>query len=215
MKQLNLILLIVITFAFSNYSKAQLSVKDVFDTESPLTYFGADFSHAVCYGEGTPFIAVNFANSINNVLKDEYEKYNLPQAFKKSTVNLKFELTFNQNTKIDEEKFFTYSPSDLNKKTSEDIQKFVSSYDLQGFESGMGVVFIVDYLNKTDLVAAIWVTFFDISTKNVVFTEKTYGKPRGFGLRNYWANTFEEIIKDINSSYYKSWKKKYVPSDKK
>ena len=71
------------------------------------------------------------------------------------------------------------------------------------------MVFVVDLLDKNAVNASMWVTFFSLSTKKVIFTEQLAGEAGGFGLRNYWARPFAEVIGSIKSKEWKKWKSKY------
>lgn len=202
-------LLMTCLLCINNLNVNAQSAKDVFDSGSPITYLGIDFSNAKCYGEGTRFDAADITLRINDLLRNEYEKYNLGEALKKNSVNTKFDLTEKLNANIKDDNFFTYNESDLNKLDEAAIQKIVSKYNLSGYDKGLGIVFIVDNLNKSTVEEVVWVTFFNMNNKKVVFTEKVIAKAAGFGLRNYWARPFYDIIKNIKSSLFKKWKSKY------
>ncbi len=190
--------------------QAQTSIVDVFNPDTPITYMGIDFSNAKCFGEER-FDVTDITRKINDLVINEYDKYNVTEALKKNFVNIKFDLTWKLNAKIEADNFFTYSPGDLNKMKEEDIQKIVSMYDFSSYEKnkGIGLVFIVDNINKKEDKESVWVTFLDMNSNKVIFTEKVIGKSGGFGLRNYWVRPFYEIIKDIKSTLFKQWKKKY------
>lgn len=208
MKKQNYCILLLMTMLSIFNSNAQTS-KDVFDSNTPITYLGIDFSNAKCYGEGTRFNASDITTRINDLVKNEYDKYDLGEALKRSNLNKNFELTEKLNANIKDDKFFTDNESDLNKLDEATIQKIVSKYNLSGYDKGIGVIFIVDNLNKSAVEEVVWVTFFNISTKKVLFTEKATQKAGGFGLRNYWARPFYDVIKNIKSTWYKKWKSKY------
>lgn len=211
MKNRNYLILLLMTsmFCLNNLSLKAQTANDVFDSNFPITYLGIDFSNAKCYGEGARFDAADITQRINDLARNEYEKYNLGEALKKNSVNTKFDLTEKLNLNIKDDNFFTYNESDLNKLDEAAIQKIVSAYNLSGYEKGLAVVFIVDNLNKSKVEEVVWVTFLNISTKKVIFTEKAVAKAGGFGIRNYWARPFYDIIKDIKSSLFKKWKAKH------
>jgi len=52
------------------------------------------------------------------------------------------------------------------------------------------------------------VTFFDIASRKIYFTEKMSGKTSGAGMRNYWAGAIKSIIKSMDSKY-SDWSKRY------
>lgn len=208
MKKYSVIIYVVCSFC-SYYANAQSTIKDIFNPDIPITYLGIDFSNAKCYGEGSLLDARKFAKDINDLVRNEYTKYNVTTALKKNKLYAKFDLTEKLNANIDENKFFTYSPADLEITNEDSINSIVANYNLTGYEPGLAIVFIVDNLNKQDKEEVIWVTFLDIVTKKVLFTEPLSAIPAGFGIRNYWASPFYDIIKNIRLVYYDQWKKEY------
>ena len=211
MKNRNYFIALLLTYilCFNSTTSTAQTAKDVFDSDFPITYLGIDFSNARCYGEGARFDAADITQKINDVARNEYDKYNLAEAIKKNKLDIRFELTEKLNSKINDDKFFTYNESDLNKLEEADIQKIVSKYNFTGYDKGLAVIFIVDNLNKSKTEEVAWITFINISTKKVIFTEKVVAKAGGFGLRNYWAKPFYTYIKDIKSTLFKKWKSKY------
>ncbi len=72
----------------------------------------------------------------------------------------------------------------------------MSEYNLE--YDGYGLVFIVESYSKTAVKGNIWVTFFHVPTKKVVFTKKMAGKASGFGVRNYWTGAVFDVMKQCN-----------------
>ena len=89
------------------------------------------------------------------------------------------------------------------------IASAVSQYKSGEKDSGLGLVFIVESFDKARVEASLYVTFFDISTKEVLLTERMTGKPVGFGLRNHWGGGIYNILKQIQASAFKDWQTKY------
>jgi hypothetical protein len=73
----------------------------------------------------------------------------------------------------------------------------------------VGVVFIVSAFNKTQEMAEYYVTFFNMSTKEVLHSERIGGAPSGFGLRNYWAGSVMAVLKSIDKQYEKAWNSRF------
>ena len=72
--------------------------------------------------------------------------------------------------------------------TGEDIQSFVDQYNLESKE-GIGVLFIAESLNKNAEEAYYHFVAINMKTRKVLLHERLRGEPKGFGLRNYWANS--------------------------
>jgi len=77
--------------------------------------------------------------------------------------------------------------------SSQDLARAVRSYKLEN-KSGLGVVFVVDRLVKLDKKGrgAVYVVYFNIETREVLFTQRKVSNAVGFGFRNYWFR----VVKD-------------------
>ena len=71
-------------------------------------------------------------------------------------------------------------------------------------------MFIAESLNKIDTEAYFHVVIINIDSKEVLLSERLRGQPSGFGIRNYWAGAIYEILKNIDSRYYRLWRNKYM-----
>ena len=82
----------------------------------------------------------------------------------------------------------------------EDIAKAVKSYKMEN-KSGLGAVFIVDRLVKQDKKGqgAVYVVYFDVASREVLFTQRKVSNATGFGFRNYWFR----VIKDAEGTLSK------------
>ncbi|MBK6275743.1 MAG: hypothetical protein IPF58_14090 [Saprospirales bacterium] len=187
------------------------TVKDIFTDETPITYLEIDFSNSKFYGDPGTVDGnemVNLLKKINDVIVFEYaKKYNIAAAIKHSNIDLKIDLTDKLNVNIDGKKFITYNPGDINKLQEADINKIVGKYKTTG--KGIGMIFIVDNMDKSQNSTTAWVTFFNLGNKKVLLTEKMTSKAAGFGFRNFWTKPFYDMIKDIKTTYYTKWNSKY------
>jgi hypothetical protein len=206
----NLILLLMSCFiAFNNISLKAQSVKDIFNVDVPITYYGVDFSKGHYFGEiGTVDIneMIDLTNKINELIVKEAPKYNVAAAIQRTEINTKTDLTLTENASIDTKRFIVFS-KDEDRLTEDAIKKTVAKYNVSG--KGIGMVFMVDLMDKSTTQTTVWVTFFNESNKKLLFTEKLTGKAGGFGFRNYWARSFYNIINDMKTLKFKIWKAKY------
>jgi hypothetical protein len=93
----------------------------------------------------------------------------------------------------------------------DDLKKIIKDYDLPQTE-GVGFVINVEELNKTERFVTGYVTFFDIQTKEILWTTKMKGKPGSkYGLAMYWLEGVSELYEYFNGDVYrksiKSFKK--------
>ena len=77
--------------------------------------------------------------------------------------------------------------------------RVAEKYDT-GDDSGSGLVFIAESYDKPNGKGAYWVTFFDIGSKKIIKTQRFEGKAKGFGLRNYWANSYYQVMKEAGKT---------------
>ena len=190
-------------------SQAQ-TLKEFFSNEStPLTYLGVDFSATKIEGEtATAAEIVNKFEPINNVIVTEVKKYDVAGAFKRANVSNFLEAVQKLNEGVNPATIKVNGVADLEKGlTPADIDKHVKKYDLHG-QKGIGLVFIMDGMSKTNKEAYVYATLIDLSSKKVLLTERFTGKAQGFGFRNYWAYTIYKVLNSIDNGKYKEWKNK-------
>jgi hypothetical protein len=203
--------ILLLSLVATQLSSLAQNASQVFSTEE-LVYYGIDFSNCRLVGDfgngSAAEIKVKMFPGWNNVVAKEQEKYNLRLTFKKPSVYYDLEPVRQRNEKTDESKLLTFNSDHVLKAA--DIQQMVSQYSGGEKSSGVGLVFIAENLNKNVEAAFVHVTFFDIATKKVYFSEKLQGHAMGAGLRNYWANSIHAILVDIQQmGRYDNWKKTY------
>lgn len=69
----------------------------------------------------------------------------------------------------------------------EDLQKIVKAYVLREKE-GIGMVINLANFNKEREYSLIYVTFFDIKTRDIMFAAEVSGKAGGSGMTKHWAS---------------------------
>ncbi|MDI3320101.1 hypothetical protein [Pinibacter soli] len=184
--------------------------KDVFTTDLPITYLGIDFSNSKLIGDtviSLTDLPTKF-EAINGVPVNEAKKYDIGTALKKTHVTNDLSAVKEQNDKIDPSKFLSGNDADYARFKEADISKIVSKYNFKG-RSGVGVVFIAEGLTKRQEKASLWVTFVDMKTNKVIYTERMEGKAGGFGYRNYWVKTVWNVIEEIKKHKDEEWIAKF------
>lgn len=205
------IILLLTTLCATTVIQAQHSMKDLFDNKTKLIFMGYDLSQARFIGtEGftdPAAIKDKFISAWNNTFIAEYEKFSLQQSFKLTNDKYETNVDNNQdiNSKINVHERITNSPYSI---TEDDVKKAVSQYHSKE-KDAIGLSYVVESFNKQQEKAVIWVTFVDLSNNKVLYTEKMDAKAGGFGLKNYWVACATKIKKEIESSKYKQWKKKF------
>ena len=205
----SIVAIVVVSVAQSTFAQ---TAKELFSsTETPVTYLGIDFSQARLIndaGASATDLKEKHFPGINQVVINEPKKYDLAKAFKKPITN-DISVTEKVNAKIDADKIKSSNSSDESRLKESDIQKLVNDYDLSG-KKGVGLVFIMEGLNKPGAKGSMYVTFIDMGTRKVIFTERMTGKAGGFGYKNYWAKSVFEVLEDIEKKKYKEWRNKHA-----
>jgi len=210
------ILLTVLVILTATGLKAQSASDFFYGDNYPVQWLGIDYSQVKLVGDFSQFgghgtkdadeIRDTYFGAWNRLVLNEPNKYDLKEFLRIRHLDININMIMKRNDNADTKNMFTYNPDFLNK---EDIKKIVESYDLKG-EEGLGVVFIAESLNKIDEEAYFHFIVLNLKTKEVLISERLRGTPSGFGLRNYWAGAFYDILKNIDERYYKIWKQKYA-----
>lgn len=178
---------------------------------TPITWLGIDFTNIKLLGKFSTLTKdstkANF-KAWNDLIMDEKRKYDLNDAFYTKYVNYSVEHINKRNDSIKAERLFVSNANSLNHLNPGAIQKTVNTYNLEGKE-GLGLVFIVESFDKLKEKSTVWIAIIDMSTNEVLLTEKIVANPGGGGLKNYWARGFYNTINIIEEKKYPEWKKKY------
>ena len=199
--------LIILTFCILHSAfliKAQ-SNAELFNS-AKLVWFGVDMSHSKLVGtEGftDPYdIQKRYVPAWNSLVLSEAEKYDVRKFFKNGEVVNDILAVEAVNEKINPGEWVQTSTYTLDKS---EITGMVKKYKSNEKE-GLGLVFIVESFDKTKETGFIYVTFFNIATKEVILTEKLSGKAGGFGVRNYWAAAIYKVMLESEKKMG-AWKK--------
>lgn len=181
--------------------------------ETPLTFMGVDFLNVKYIGDPgvvAPRKMKRLFSDINRLMVQEPEKYNLSKALNHSVVVFNISVAEANNEKIDTTTLLSLD-NQRNRLTTEQIAALMTNYSFPANASGVGLVFVVEELVKAEEQTVFWVTFVDMASKKMLYTEKISGKALGMGFRNHWAGGIYNGLKIIKSRYG-DWKKKYAKS---
>jgi hypothetical protein len=84
--------------------------------------------------------------------------------------------------------------------TEQDIAATVRAYDIR-YKEGLGLVFLMDRLVKAQQTACLYVVFFDIRSRKVLYSQRRCEKAGGIGFRNYWFAPVKHAVKVLPSLY--------------
>lgn len=169
---------------------AQVNVRDI----SKIDYYGVDYSIAKVIGAKETAGQFKTAfDGINQLMVAESNKYNVGKFFKKEEVELLLNPTTTNNNGIDGTQLFTTNRGF--KLSEEAIKGLVKNYVLEP-KSEVGMVIIAELLQKESNMGNYYVVFFNTQSREILLSRHTSGKARGFGLRNYWAGSIYDVMKE-------------------
>lgn len=180
-------------------------------SDMKFTFLGIDLSNAKFVGSMEDWKGEDEIKRLNpqwnQLMVSEADKYNLKKAFKRSDVDYKVDICIDHNNTVNYEGKIISSSED-NNLSEQDIQSLVSGYDFKDL-TGLGLMFIIESFDKMREQGTVDVTFVNLNTKEVVYTERISGPGGGFGLRNHWARSIFEVLTQIEKKRYKAWTKEF------
>jgi len=202
-------LLIALIIGSSTQTLTAQTKADIFNPKVPVTWLGMDFSQMrfigseAAYKASGELINTEFVNKYipawANLFITEPKTYDVARAAHRDTVHFAFKVTEKANSTITKN-FFTDNLRDFSTLREKDIVELVKNYDFQG-QKGLGMMLIVEGMNKGIHQAGAWVTFVNMDDKTVLLTVYKEGRSRGFGFRNYWAHSWYNILKDFRDDF--------------
>jgi hypothetical protein len=187
-------------------------VKDIFERKSKITWLGLDLTGAKFIGDraryGSTSDVMHLMESWNDLMVKEHDKYNVKLAIQKDNIEEALDVAKDHNAGLDVSDKFSNDEKDHFHLYENDITSIIADYDFKG-NSGIGLIFNVESFNKLKDEALVWITFVNMDTKEVFFTERLTGQPGGSGLRNFWGNSMETILLKIRKKEFENWRKKY------
>lgn len=201
-------------FVLAAFSAKAQTKSDVFRPEVPVTWLGLDFSRANFIGDrekfGSESDVRHLLDAWNDLILKEPDKFDIAKAIGRTKVENNLQAVKAHNAELDVLSMFSDEEKDYLHLKVSDIDEIIAGYDLHGM-SGIGLMFNVESFNKKNEEGSIYVTFINLDTKEVLFSERMVGPPQGFGMRNFWAGSVVKILAKIGSKKdgFEMWRKKY------
>jgi hypothetical protein len=187
--------------------------RDVFDPQMPIIWLGLDFSQVRFIGDYAEFGTVDDAKklivALNDLMLSEPEKYDVGKMLGKQKSEQRLDVTMVHNNGLDVATLMADSLGSHSHLKAQDIQRIISEYDFKGC-TGIGLMFNIESFNKPLAEGLVWVTFINLNTKEILFTERLGEDPSGFGIRNYWAGSIYHVISRVKKRELKAWQIRYV-----
>ncbi|HEX6891863.1 MAG TPA: hypothetical protein VF141_14250 [Chryseolinea sp.] len=203
--------LIALFIMISSATFAQTK-SDVFKEDVPVTWLGLDFTNAKFIGDrekfGSESDVRHLLDAWNALIIAEPEKYDVAKAIDKKKVENATDVTKDHNAELDVMSMFSDEQKDYLRIKPSDVEQTVAGYDFKG-KSGIGLMFMVESFSKPNEEGSIWVTFINMDSKEVLFSERMAAPPKGFGMRNFWAGCVYGILTKMEKKEFEMWRKKH------
>jgi hypothetical protein len=163
-----------------------------------LVWFGIDYTLVKFIGtqdqfSDLPKIQSYYFRSWNELILAEKDKYDLNRAFSMATIHYNME-----NTILRSEQRVMEGIVQHNTYTIDENQvKSVVSLNLDPSVNQVGAIFVMETLNKTEEVSTMWLAVFEISSGEILYMRRYSGAVGGFGFRNYYAKSFDNVIQNL------------------
>lgn len=188
-----ILLFVFLTVSMFSYGQERAALQGI----SEVTLYGVDFSHVLIRGaDETGEAFVEAFDRINNLFLTEPKKYVKPFV-QKTKIEVKAVNVIpvgKLNSQMNRQSMFTQDY--VESFTDEEVALAVKGLELEKGK-GVGVVLLALELNKQQRRAFYELVFFDINTRKVLTRGTIQGAAKGFGLRNYWANSINSALKKI------------------
>jgi hypothetical protein len=186
--------------------------RDIFSPSTDITWLGVDFSGAKLIGDrerlGSESDIRHLLEAINELIIKEADKYNVAAAIQKKSVENGTQVAIEHNAELDVMSMLSTDGKDHIHLNPASIEEIISTYDFKGL-TGIGLIFNVESFNKLIEEGSFWITFVNMNTKEVLFTERLVAPPSGFGMRNFWAGAVNGAIAKIKKKEFENWRKKH------
>ncbi len=208
--RINFTILLLLLLCSATLSAQERS--DIFNPKTEITWLGIDFSDAKFLGDrerlGSESDIRHLLDAWNDLILREADKYDIAQAIDKKSLKNEIDVTKEHNAELDVLGMLSNSEKDYLHLNKDGVEEIISSYDFKGL-TGIGLMFNVESFSKLNVEATIWITFINMGTKEIYFSERLVAPPAGGGTRNYWAGSMLRMIENIKKKEFEMWRKKF------
>lgn len=200
------ITLLFVLFSFLTFAQDDIKDQYVHDFEKvydakAIHYYGIDFSNFGFYYPEKEGLELTFRKFFTEWRNAVHENLSVPDLEKMLTKSVKkdFQPVQSRDGLIRDEwiTLEAYSfPTDT-------LQKIVKEYELTEKE-GVGLVLIMESFNQKKEHARVNFTFFDIATREVLWSVESKGDTMGSQITKRWAKAIEYSFVPFKQAYRKS-----------
>ena len=163
-----------------------------------MIFYGIDFSKGRVYGAtDEPEKLRKAFGDINMLFITEPAKYNVAKFVGKPMNDIRVDAVTNMNDTVPLDSIKTIVKGHTISDST--IAQTVRDLGIVSYNHGMGLVIIMETLDKPAELGTFVFVLFDIDTRKVISHWKLSGTPAGFGVRNYWAHSVYEALEKVKT----------------
>ena len=183
----------IILCAVSSSAIAQTGCTSSTTPYGNMVFFGIDYSLVrFSYISESAGYAKRVMPEINRLFIMEAKKYDVAKLMKKTVIKIDLDYTNSVADNLIEDHLILNSDYKI---SADDVQTLIAKYPDSANE-GIGLVFVAEQMSKLSQTGSYYVTFFDLKTKKILTTCRQTGKAGGFGMRNFWAASIYNLMKN-------------------
>lgn len=186
-----LILFLFLNVSLFCFGQGKNVLKDI----QSIKFYGVDYSQVKVFGAAeSPLEFKDAFRRINELFITEAKKYNVGKRLRKEVTEVSLDAVNQVNSSINESELQT-SKTEYG-LDNEQIKAAIEALPIEK-TPGVGMVFVAQFLDKSRDRGTYEVVFFNTETKEIIEGWATEGKARGFGLRNFWAGSIYNALKNL------------------
>jgi hypothetical protein len=191
MKKSGILIFLSFLVSIPLFCQKNISKNDILKAKEIVVY-GLDFSNTIIIHESEKHVAI-VENDYYPAFNDRFfvKEFNDLKTVIKA--NLIGNADFTRMLNLNHEKKYTIYDQTV-------ISKIINEYNTPEKE-GIGLIFIIKSFDKPNKCVELFPAFFDISTKQVIWTSEYKGTGGGYGLDTYWSEKLFDAIDHFIASY--------------
>jgi len=127
----------------------------------------------------------------NGLVLAERNKYKIEKMVKVSEIEVNISMVTKLNKAANIDSILVYDKTTV--ADPERLRNHIGNYDY-GNLTGVGFMLVAVLYNKFEARGTYYFVLVDMDTKEILSMDRVRGSAKGFGFRNYWANTIYKII---------------------
>lgn len=178
-----------------------------FISQREISWVGIDFSKAKFTRKGfevSQEILQRYLNEWNLLIITDQKKYDVRLSFRKPVMQYDLSWVSKKNKTVKLNNLLGDFITIDDVYSDDAIMKYVEESELPA-TTDYALLMVVESFDDTTKLGQVWVVIKNVLQNKVVLCEKFMKEPGGFGMRNYWARVFYNVLFEVQKSAYHRW----------